>query len=76
MQRITEELILSHVTNIPGGRYQVTLAVASFTVALLFLQGLFVDVFTLINIYQPQTDSNTYSSMRENLVVTKFKIQM
>ena len=42
--------IVSYVTNIPEVRYQATLAVASFTVVLLFLQVLFVDVFILINI--------------------------
>ena len=49
--------IVCYVTNIPEVRYQATLSVSSFTVVLLLLQVLFVDI--LINIYQQQTDSKT-----------------
>ena len=51
--------IVCYVTNIPEVRNQAALAVTSFTVVLLFLQVLFVNVFNLINIYQQQTDSKT-----------------
>ena len=68
--------IVCYVTNIPEAWYQATLAVESFTVGLLFLQVLCVDVSILINNYQQRTDSKTQSSMREKLVVTKFKMKM
>ena len=51
--------IVCYITNIPEVRNQAALSVTSFTVVLLFLQVLFVDVFNLINIYQQQTDSKT-----------------
>ena len=52
-------IMLCYVTNIPEVRNQAALSVTSFTVVLLFLQVLFVDVFNFINIYQQQTDSKT-----------------